>query len=65
MFIQALVSELAVEGFDEGVLGWFTSLDQSDLHAMLCRPLIKGVTRELRPLVSTDGQWQPSEATDL
>src|SRR5574343_462369 len=54
MVVQALISESAVEAFDERILRRFACLDQLELHAVLVGPLVQSLAGEFRSLVCPD-----------
>jgi hypothetical protein len=61
LLVQALVSELAVEALDVGVLRGLAGVVDQVLDAAAVGPGHEGAAGELRPLVGTDGPWVASE----
>ena len=53
-FIEQLVTQSAVEAFDEGVLGGLSGLNQFELDAVPVGPLVQCSSCELWPLVGSD-----------
>src|SRR5262249_55406961 len=64
VLVQALVAELAVEGFDEGVLHWLPRPDEVKLDVALIRPGVEHLAGELRPVVGDDHRGQRAGGGD-
>src|SRR5580700_6624173 len=60
VLVQALVAELAVEGFDVGVLVGLAGADEGQLDVALIRPGIEDLAFELRAMINGDGSGQAS-----
>src|SRR5438477_7461799 len=58
VFVEAFIAELAVEAFDESVLGGFARCDEVQLHVVLLRPVVQGLASKLRAVVDGDGLRQ-------
>lgn len=54
MEIQAVLPELAIEAFHEGVLGGFARLDKMELHASALRPEEHRLSGQLGAVVRHD-----------
>lgn len=54
MGVQTFCPELAVEAFDEGVVGGFSRSGEVEFHALLVGPEIEIAGDELRALINTD-----------
>ena len=54
MHVQALVAQLAVEGFDVHVLDGTAGMDEIELGAALPRPVFERPAHELRPVIDGD-----------
>src|SRR6056297_1412283 len=63
--IQAVVPELAVEAFDEGILGRFARLDQVQLDATVSRPEELRLAGELRTVVADEHRRQRTPVGQL
>ena len=64
MRVQALGPKLAVEGFNEAVVGWFAGSREVQTDIALIRPQIKITRNELRTLVHADGFRVPDDLAD-
>ena len=60
MRVQAFCPELAVERFDEGVVGWFAGPGEVKGDAALVRPQIQVARHELGALVDPDRSPNPT-----
>ena len=60
VLVQALVTGLAAERLDEGVLCRLARLDQLELEAVAVSPLVEHLAGELRPLVGADRYRHPT-----
>ena len=65
MLVQAFVSELAVEAFDEGVLRWFAGLDEAKLYLPLLCPEEHRLAGELRAVITDDHRRQAAAVAKL
>lgn len=55
MLVEAVISEGAVEGLDEGVLDGLTGLDVIEVNLAPLGPEVERLARELRSVVTSDG----------
>ena len=65
VLVEAVVTEGAVEGFDEGVLGGFARLDVMEMDAGGLGPEVDGFAGELGAVVGGDGLWQAAYEGEL
>jgi hypothetical protein len=54
VLVEALVAELAVERFDEGIVDRFTGSDEVELDIIRVRPRIEPAAREFGSVVDDD-----------
>ncbi len=65
MGIQALAAELAIEGFDEGVVGRFAWPGEGERDVTLISPEAEIAGDELAALIDADGLREANLAADV
>ena len=65
MLVQTFVSELAIEAFDEGVLGRLAWLDKTERGTALLRPEEHRLAGELGAVVTNDHRRQSAALAQL
>ena len=60
VFVEAFIAELAVEAFDESVLGRLAGFDEVKAHAVAPGPFVERLANHLRAVVQDDLQGQPT-----
>ncbi len=65
VLVEAFIAELAIEAFDESVLGGFARGNEVQLHLVLLRPVMQRLASELRAVVEGDGLGQAVGSGEL
>src|SRR5262249_56004223 len=64
VLVEALVTELAVERFDEGIVDRFTGSDEMQLNAILVRPRVERAAGKFGAVVCDDLLREWSHVSD-
>ena len=64
VLVEAVITEGAVEGLDEGVLDGLTGLDVIEVDLAPLSPEVKRLARELRAVVTGDGTGRSQPVTE-
>ena len=55
MYVQAFISQAAIERFNEGIFNRFARPDKVKLNASPIGPILQGARLKFRPMIDRDG----------